>query len=117
MTYAGEFPDAETARVFFCRRTPFSGGTPGREEFLDLAPEMIALPKERARQRMHMGRRGAGIGGAAVDVGDAAGHLRGALRRPLNTARDFLRRSALLFNRGGNRLRDLRNAADRAANI
>src|SRR6185312_11885183 len=60
-------PYLPIARTFVVLGNVFSGRAHGGEEFLDLAPEMIALSQQRSRQPVHMCGCGAGIGSAAVD--------------------------------------------------
>ena len=87
------------------------------EEFADLELEAVAVAGQRLRRRMNLRRGRAGLGGAALHVGDVGGDLLGALRGLLDVAGDFLRRRALLFHRRRNGRGDLRQPVDGAADF
>src|SRR3981081_1026233 len=69
---------------------------------------LVADPPRGCGGREHGGGGGAGLGSAALHVGDVGGDLLGAVRSLLHVAGNLLRRSALLFHRGGNGRGDLR---------
>jgi len=82
-------------------KTPWlrSGGADRGQEFGDFGPETAAIAGQRFRGREHLRGRRAGLGGAALHVGDVGGDLLGALRGLLHVAGDFLGGRTLLFHR------------------
>ncbi len=69
------------------------------------------------RRREHLRGCRAGLGRAALHVGDVGGDLLGALRRLLHVAGDFLGRCTLLFHRGRDGRGDFRQPLDGAEEI
>src|SRR3954471_13454953 len=74
-----------------------------REEFVDFGAKMMALGRQRLCRGENLCGGRAGLGGAAIDVGDAGRDLTGALGRLADIAGDLLRCGALLLDRRGDR--------------
>src|SRR5882724_13466527 len=107
---------ASTAQIDADRVSPAgSGGADLGEETVDVGAQCLCLPAEfLGRGKDLVGGR-AGLRRRLVDADDVGGDLMGSFRRTLHVAGDFLRRRALLLDRGGNRRRDLVDGPDGAA--
>src|SRR3954466_11481217 len=92
-------------------------GPDGSEKLVDLGLQPLVLVRQQLRRGQDLGGGGAGVAGAAVDVGDGGRDLGGADRRLLDATGDFLRRGALLLDGGCNRRGDFRDSSDRARNF
>src|SRR5689334_9519568 len=105
------------AKAMIVRSTVSSGRADGVEEFPDLYLETVAVARQHLRRRQHLRGSGAGLGSAALHVGDVRRDLLGALSCLLHVAGNLLGRRALLFHRGCDGRGDLRELFDGAADL
>src|SRR4051812_20372488 len=68
-----------------------------RKEFVDFELEVIALRRQRLGRCQHLRGGRTGLAGAAVDIADVGGDLRGAFGGLADIAGDLARRRALLL--------------------
>src|ERR1700737_2426417 len=81
---------------------------------VDLGAQRLGLLAEPAGGGEDLGSGGGGLACRSADAGDVARDLLGAARRLLGGAGDLAGGGALLLDGGGDRRRDLADAADRA---
>src|SRR5215813_3429861 len=82
------------------------------QEAVDFAAQGLRLPGELAGRGEHLAGRVAGICGSLGDAGDVGGDFLRAGRGLLEVAGDLAGRGTLLFDRAGDRGRDLVDLAD-----
>ncbi|WP_376708877.1 methyl-accepting chemotaxis protein, partial [Bradyrhizobium japonicum] len=83
-----------------CRRTHLRRAH-GPQEFSDFVLQPVAVGRQHLGGRKHLRGRRAGLGRAALHVGDVGGDLLGAVSGLLHVARDLLGRGALLLDGRG----------------